>query len=103
MMCSRFNHGGPKRGWRILFAIPFILAFLALGGFVFMSLWNAVIPAIFGIKTIEYFQAIGLILIARILFGGIHRFRPHNYYRQHYWDARKKEGDEGADASIPTR
>lgn len=42
-------------------------------GFVTMGLWNALIPAIFGLKTITFWQALGLLLLGKILFGGFHR------------------------------
>ncbi|MGG6176084.1 hypothetical protein ACQV2C_11485 [Pantoea allii] len=36
-----------------------------------MSLWNALLPAIIGVKTIGFWQASGLLLLCRILFGGL--------------------------------
>ena len=42
----------------------------ALGGAV-MVLWNAVLPALFdGSRTIDYWHALGLLVLCRILFGG---------------------------------
>ena len=60
-----------KRFW--LFAlIPFaIVAFLALGGWAVQALWNAVMPKLAdGIHTIDFYTAIGLFLLSRILVGG---------------------------------
>jgi len=50
-----------------------ILLLLAAGGFsiVVMWLWNALLPDIFGITTINFWQALGLFALARILFGGV--------------------------------
>ena len=42
-------------------------------GYVTMLLWNAVVPAIFGLKAITFVQALGLLVLGRILFGGFHR------------------------------
>lgn len=42
---------------------------LALLGLVIMLLWNFVMPAIFGLASISYLQALALFVIARILFG----------------------------------
>lgn len=39
-------------------------------GYVAMLLWNALMPALFGLATIGYWQAVGLIILARILVGG---------------------------------
>jgi hypothetical protein len=38
---------------------------------VVMLLWNALLPDIFGLTTINFWQAAGLLLFCRILFGGI--------------------------------
>ncbi len=43
------------------------LIFLALVGLVTMKLWNALMPEIFGIKTISYWQTWGLLLLSCIL------------------------------------
>ena len=48
-------------------------------GFVVMSLWNGLLPPIFGIKTIHFWQAMGLLLLARILFGGFSHRHGHNW------------------------
>src|SRR5947207_8922311 len=46
-----------------------ILAFFAFGGVV-MLLWNAVLPPATGWHTITYGQALGLLVLCKILFGG---------------------------------
>jgi len=53
----------------ILFAI---LAF-AVFGFAVRELWNALVPSIFGWHTITFWQATGLLVLSKILFGGFHR------------------------------
>lgn len=45
-----------------------ILAVLVLG-LVVSGLWNALMPAIFGLPAITYWQALGLFILSRILFG----------------------------------
>ncbi len=42
--------------------------------FVVMSLWNVLMPAIFAVRAISFWQALGLLVLSKILFGG---FRPH--------------------------
>lgn len=44
------------------------LAVFALG-FVFMLLWNWLMPEIFGLTEITWHQAIGLLVLCKILFG----------------------------------
>jgi hypothetical protein len=48
----------------------FGLAFVGLMGWVTLSLWNALLPAILGVRTITFWQALGLLVLSRILFGG---------------------------------
>src|SRR5437870_6933269 len=51
-------------------AILGILIFTAIGGGVVMLLWNWLAPVLFGIRLITFWQAIGLLALCRILFGG---------------------------------
>ena len=44
------------------------LAFLALCGWAVMLLWNWLMPDIFGLKTLTYWQAWGLLVLSSILF-----------------------------------
>ncbi len=56
-----------KKGLMILvFGIAAILVF----GLVVMGLWNAVLPAVLGVKAITFIQALGILLLSKILFGG---------------------------------
>jgi hypothetical protein len=62
------------RGRKFLFFLPLALlafaAFIVIGGQVVMSLWNWLLPPLFGFHTIVFWQALGLLLLTRILFGG---------------------------------
>ena len=50
--------------------IPFLAAgILALVSYIVMLLWNNLIPDIFHITAITYWQAMGLFILAKILFG----------------------------------
>ena len=55
---------------RVIILLPFAIVFIALLGFVVMSLWNWLMPAIFGLGTITYWQAWGLLILGRLLVGG---------------------------------
>ncbi len=47
------------------------VAGIGLLGWVVMALWNAVLPSVFmGVRAIDYRQALGLLVLSRILFGG---------------------------------
>jgi hypothetical protein len=58
------------KGIRI--AISVVIAVIVFG-FIVKSLWNVLIPPIFGWHTITFWQGIGLLLLSKILFGGFHR------------------------------
>jgi len=65
--------------------IAVIMAFLF--GFVVQYLWNWLMPSIFGLAKITYWQGFGIILLARIIFGfGIHHGHhgPHGHGRNHF-------------------
>ena len=47
-----------------------IIAAVLLFGLLVMSLWNAILPAILGVKAITFIQALGILLLSKILFGG---------------------------------
>jgi hypothetical protein len=44
--------------------------FIAIGGNVVMYLWNWLTPELFGWRRIGFWQALGLLALCRILFGG---------------------------------
>jgi hypothetical protein len=67
----------------ILFAV---VAALALT-FVAMTLWNWLMPPVFGLHVITFWQALGLLVLGKLLFGG---FRGH-WGRGMHWRGRMME------------
>lgn len=51
-------------------AILGMVIFITIGGGVVMLLWNWLAPALFGLRLITFWQALGLLALCRILFGG---------------------------------
>ena len=47
-----------------------MVIFIRIGGEVVMHLWNWLAPALFGLRLITFWQALGLLALCRILFGG---------------------------------
>ncbi len=74
------------RKYRFLKAIK-IVALMILGsavfGFVIMQLWNWLMPRIFGLHAITFWQALGLFVFSKILFGGFHRHAGRRRWRGH--------------------
>ncbi len=63
------------KGHRILHGLKIVL-FVLLAATVFsfavMWLWDRLMPAIFGLHAISFWQALGLLVLSKILFGGFH-------------------------------
>ncbi len=62
-----------RRRW--IFLAPLVLLafalFVGLGGAVVRQLWNWLLPPLFGWHTLSFWQALGLLMLCRILFGGL--------------------------------
>lgn len=61
-------------------------AVLVFGGLV-MLLWNNILPSVLGVGTLTFWQAVGLLVLCRILFGGFRGGRPGG--GPHAWQRRK--------------
>ncbi|WP_199560958.1 hypothetical protein [Mucilaginibacter hurinus] len=55
--------------YRFVFIPLGIAALLALVSFIVMQLWNHLLPAILGITAITFWQAMGIFILCKILFG----------------------------------
>lgn len=74
-----------NRGRRFRLAIPVFILIAALGlGAVVQWLWNAILPAAANFNTISYWQAVGLFVLCKILFGGF-RGGPGQHRHHHKW------------------
>ena len=51
-----------KAFFKILIGGIFLIAFILLFGYLTMRLWNWLMPEIFGLIPIDYWQAIGIII-----------------------------------------
>jgi hypothetical protein len=54
---------------KMIFIPFFAVAFLALLSYIVMLLWNALIPVIFHLTVITFWQAAGILILSKILFG----------------------------------
>ena len=62
---------GRKIIWMAPLAIVGIALFIVVGGEIVLRLWNWLLPSLFGWRQITFWQALGLLLLCRILFGGL--------------------------------
>lgn len=89
-----------KKRVKIVKIIGFALIGAALVfvlGFVVMYLWNAILPGVLGVKTISFWQAMGIFVLAKILFGGF----KGGGHRKHEW--RRKMHDKWEQMSPEER
>jgi hypothetical protein len=55
---------------KFLLFLLFIFAVIVPLGFIIMALWNNILTAVIPVTAINFWQALGLFLLSRILFGG---------------------------------
>jgi hypothetical protein len=77
---------------KIAIGIAFFIAFLifiAIGGVIVQWLWNWLVPSLFGLRSVTLWEALGLLTLSRILFGGFGRGggspREHRHERREWW------------------
>jgi hypothetical protein len=59
-----------NKGLKILMWTVGCVFFVLLFGYITMILWNWLIPTLFNGPIIQFWQALGLLLLSKILFGG---------------------------------
>ena len=66
-------------------AIVGMALFAFLGGELVMHLWNWLLPSLFGWRTLTFWQALGILALCRILFGGFGHHHRHgrSKFRRH--------------------
>ena len=72
-----------RKRWFLIapLAILGTAAFVVLFGLVVQQLWNWLLPPQFGWHAITYWQALGLLVLSRVLFG---RFGGRGWHRGHW-------------------
>jgi hypothetical protein len=61
-------------------AIVGMLLFIAIGGEIVLHLWNWLLPPLFGWRQLGFWQAVAMLALCRILFGGISGRGMHRSY-----------------------
>src|SRR5262245_54153259 len=67
--------------WKWVFLAPVavlgIALFILIGGEVVRLLWNWLLPPLFGWREVTFWQALGLLVLCRVLFGGFGHSRSY--------------------------
>lgn len=91
---KRIHRRGPARILGILVRVLMGIGIAALFAFAFAILvkvlWNWIMPPLFGLSMIGFWQAFGLLLLAKIFFGGHghgdhHRVPKDSHRHFHDW------------------
>ena len=77
----RFRGRWIGKGLAVLVMICAVIAVLS---WVVMSLWNVLIPQLFHGPVVTFWQAVGLLVLSKILFGGL-RGRHGGWHGHHRW------------------
>ena len=77
---------GRRWVWKGLAFAGFAVIALAVLSWVVMLLWNALLPGLFGVRPLHYLQAAGLLVLSRILLGGLRGH--HGPWRHRGWRER---------------
>lgn len=84
-----------SRRKKLLFAAPLailgIALFMYIGGEIVAHLWNWLLPPLFGWRLITFWQALALLVLCRILFGG------HGWHRSIRSNIRHRMAERMAD------
>jgi hypothetical protein len=81
-----------KRRWLIIpIGLLAVVAFTALGGTAVRWLWNTLLPPLFGLPTVTFWQALGLLALCRILFGGFGMQGGSGSHYRRRWQAMTPE------------
>ena len=78
---------------RMWYFAPLII--LAFAGFIYitMLLWNGLLPVLFHLPPITFWQAAGLMILTRLLFSGVrhHKDWHHNHMREKWMNMTSEE------------
>ena len=87
---------GAKAGVIVAGVLVVVPGLVTLCGVVTMGLWNALMPAIFKLPTIGFWQALGLLLLSRILLKGGAGHAGHRHWkRRQVWKRMQEDEQTG--------
>lgn len=86
-----------SRGGKVFMILVCVVAFVSLFSFIVMKLWNAILPDVLHVSTISFWQAMGILVLSKILFGGFGGWG----HKKHEW--KKKLGEKWQDMTPEER
>jgi hypothetical protein len=102
----RFIKGETNPFLRVLKIIGLVVGGLAvmaglaiLFGFIVMHLWNWLMPEIFGLTTLTFWQSVGLVILARLIFGGFKHGHDSHHCDRHTSKKRCTHSEDDVDWS----
>lgn len=90
-----------RRMRKLAILVPIGILAVTIFGLVVMSLWNYLVPAVFGGKVITFWQALGILVLSRILFGGFFERRRRRFVNK--WEQLSPEEQEKFRAAMAAR
>ena len=83
-----------RGAFKVFFMIIAAIAFLLLFGYGFMLLWNWLMPDVFDLPSLSYWQGVGILVMAKLLFGNFegkghkkHSIKPRKHFRERMGDS----------------
>ena len=94
MQCKTMWNEVPKPIQIIVYTVLGVIAAFGFGllfGWIVVWLWNWLMPLIFGLPTITFWQGVGLFILAKILFGGFNSGSSSKKSKKNngHWDSEK--------------
>jgi hypothetical protein len=92
-----------RRKWYFFapLALLALAAFIVIGGGSVMLLWNWLLPSLLGWRLITFWQALGLLALCRILFGGWSGHGPRSGMRRRISERIRERMDERWERMTP--
>lgn len=79
---------GKTIGW-VFVGVGIAAAMGLVFGLFLQWLWNQLMPGIFGLPTITYWQAVGLFILSHLLFKSHSSHRSHDEEHNHWFGKRR--------------
>src|ERR1044072_1099246 len=82
-----------RRFWfgKAVMILVFCTAFVMLFSYIVMRLWNGILPDVLGVKLISFWQAMGILVLSKILFSGFGGFAHKKEHFKNRFRQRMRE------------